>query len=114
CAFKAINVPPTLVNGKHSSDKTGKLATARAVTISKLSRAGLFFAPKSSALACVKVTSVKPNLPTSSAKNLIRLFKESTIVTFNDGNKIFKGRLGKPAPAPTSHSDNDSFFNCAK
>ena len=31
-----------------------------------------------------------------------RLFSESTIVTLRCGKHIFIGRLGKPAPAPTS------------
>ncbi len=103
-----MNSPPTLAAGKHNSLKTDRRATARAVTISNFSRYGLFLALKVSARSWINVTSVKPSLATKASRKAIRLFNESTIVTFNCGKAIFNGKEGKPAPAPISHNVSSS------
>ena len=40
------------------------------------------------------------SVSTNVFKNVMRLFNESTIVTFKSGKTIFNGILGNPAPAP--------------
>ena len=98
------NTPAFFTSGMQNSLNTLSLATARAVTTSNDARKSLF-CPKVSARSWKHCTSVNPSVSTNVFKKVMRLFNESTIVTFKPGKTIFSGILGNPAPAPTSQSD---------
>src|SRR5699024_5031076 len=103
--FIARKIPSRLHNGIHNSLNTDILATARAITMSKVARR-CGSCPKASARACMNVTFFNLNSSAKCYKNVIRFFKESTMVISKCGNTLLSGMLRNPAPAPTSQIFN--------
>ena len=97
--FMAMKRPPALTKGIQSSDKTLRRATALLVHMSKLSLRSLL---KSSALVQIASTLVKLSLLAASLTKLIFLPVLSIAVILMSLLSIASGKVGNPAPQPTS------------
>ena len=97
--FMAMNCPPTLTSGRHSSDKTESCATAREVATSNFSRC---CAANSSARAWTQETRVRCSVSQTSLSQWTRFPSESSSVRSKSSSRMRSGIPGKPAPVPTS------------
>ena len=95
----AMKLPPNFTKGRHSSASTFSLATARLVTMSKLSR---YSGGASSARRQTHSTFSRPRRETVSCRKSHRFCWLSSSVKRASDFSIASGRPGKPAPVPTS------------
>ena len=97
--FMAMNCPPTLMSGRHSSDKIESCATAREVAMSNCSRCCM---ANSSARAWTQATRFNCSSSQTSCSQVTRFPSESSSVRSKSSFKMRSGIPGKPAPVPTS------------
>ena len=100
--------PPCLTSGRHHALSRSRGATAREPTTSNSRRPC-----SSSARARTTSTFVTPRASTASCRNVVRRNSGSISDTVNSGRQIAHTRPGRPAPLPTSATEESAGTLCA-